>query len=397
MPTVRCPSSFAIALADLVLEGEVSNLLLIEYNVLDPMFQIEVLSNIAAIQDLELSALSLQKTWNKKHKFHKEFGEKLSLWGARKCRLELEAITTQLYQNADSCIQQLDTFAGTYGAHLERQKKNRDVPDPSQFLNALNARLEQCKELRDKWYNKAQGLQQEIAALNEEMAERRKMEQGPSLEQWRAAETYAKQHTRQMPIDVKPNDIDYRSVKRWEGISFVEELGMTTLELGLGLDSNGNIINRVVKKCVELADEDWHSICKFHQNINGEYVPLEWYTQTLVGGQPDSKFSLKTIGAPVLEEMQREEDIRLGFQRTVRQYKMYMEFAPRGNLKRLYEEHSTRGELVPKDFIWLVLEALCKTALIMRDGVVFGNVDNWPEIVHRDLKPVKYDEVFAVK
>lgn len=392
MPTVRNLNSSGTSLADLVLEGGVSNVLLAEYNQLDSEFRTAVLSNIADIQDLELSARSHQKAWKKKHNFHKDFGDELSLWGARKCRLELQAIANELYEHADSCMKKLGALDGIYAAHLDSQKANRHVLDPSQFLEALDARFNECSEDRDKWYNRREGLQQEIAALNQEMANRMKMEQWPSVEQWKAAEAWAKQHTLQMPIAVKPNAPPPQSVDRWESIDFVgQDLGMTTLELKLGLDSNGNIINRVVKKCVELADEDWHSICKFHQDVHGAYIPLEWYIQTLVGGQPDSNFSLKTIARPV-REARMEEDFRWGIQRTIRQYEMYMEFAPHGNLKGLYEAHATRAELVPKGFIWLVLEALCKTALIMSRGAVFGNVDKWPQIVHRDLKPVEYDK-----
>ena len=84
-------------------------------------------------------------------------------------------------------------------------------------------------------------------------------------------------------------------------------------------------------------------------------------------------------------------------------HRIYMEYCPHGDLKRLYKRCRkfrfvrVRDEIVfevltlnrlymPEPFLWDVFHQLVETAVAMRYGPVGGGWDHY-EIVHRDIKP----------
>jgi hypothetical protein len=64
-------------------------------------------------------------------------------------------------------------------------------------------------------------------------------------------------------------------------------------------------------------------------------------------------------------------------------YRLYLEFAPQGDLGALLDEHIEIDAPMPETFVWYVFEALAKAGLAMKQGDMDTPRDGWKEIVHR--------------
>lgn len=145
------------------------------------------------------------------------------------------------------------------------------------------------------------------------------------------------------------------------------------------LDANQVPIHRVVRKeTASIEDfDDWACPYSWHGDTSSptfrnECVPLEFHTQDLVSSARGSH-AVKLLAPPqVLWEEYK--------------YRLYMEYAPNGDLDKVIGLHDIHGEPVPETFLWLVLQALATTALIMEQGDTRRRLDEWSEIVHCDYK-----------
>lgn len=144
-------------------------------------------------------------------------------------------------------------------------------------------------------------------------------------------------------------------------------------------DANETIINRVVRKETTPPEtlEDWVCPYSWHgdtsdPNFRSECVPLEFHTQDLVSRAKDSH-AVKLLAPPVVFW----EDWK---------YRLYMQYAPHGDCDNSIGLHDDFEEPVPEAFLWLVLQALATTALIMEQEDTKKKVEEWSEIVHCDFK-----------
>lgn len=69
-----------------------------------------------------------------------------------------------------------------------------------------------------------------------------------------------------------------------------------------------------------------------------------------------------------------------------RVHRIYMEYCPHGDLKRLYKRYRKFRLYMPEPFLWDVFHQLVETAVAMRYGPADGRWDDY-EIVHLDIKP----------
>ena len=135
----------------------------------------------------------------------------------------------------------------------------------------------------------------------------------------------------------------------------------------------------MVRKDTVQTPGRWGSAKSWRGNLpNGpEMLPTEYISQRLVGGAPGSRFSPKILA---------EADLRP----ENRSYPMLMEYAGNGDLEDVLRNHQRLERPIPEIFLWLVLQALAESAVIMKRGDPDLNADvreDWMQIVHRDSKP----------
>lgn len=160
----------------------------------------------------------------------------------------------------------------------------------------------------------------------------------------------------------------------WQGAQQTQvNYGLTEIVIQVKSDQFNNLVSRRVIKTAMIEDKHW-GITSYRRQ-GGKIVPLEWYTQTIVGAAPETRFSLRTMDEAKVDERRQE-------------YTTYMPYCPHGTLKKLWQNHLGTEELIPEDFLWLVFQALVETGMVMKQGGVTASVPGWQEIVHRDMKPV---------
>ena len=72
----------------------------------------------------------------------------------------------------------------------------------------------------------------------------------------------------------------------------------------------------------------------------------------------------------------------------VQKYRMFLAYAPHGDLNDLIQRHAKANVLIPEAFILYIFKALIDTCLTMKRGGAGTTLDqSWEQIVHRDLKP----------
>lgn len=152
------------------------------------------------------------------------------------------------------------------------------------------------------------------------------------------------------------------------------------------VDGDGNVIDRVVQKDSLFSNyrdlsAGFHDPQKWHGDTTispsaGNCVPMEAHTQCLMGEVPlsESDNTVRLLAAP-----------EVWYDRP-HAFRLYMEFAPHGDVKELIKLHAEHREPVPEMFLWLVFRALLRNALIMEQGGIQTKRNPWSQIVHCDLK-----------
>lgn len=162
---------------------------------------------------------------------------------------------------------------------------------------------------------------------------------------------------------------------RWELKYFNDKGGQNSgVALMCGVDQHGTIITRAVQKRIRprrMDDpRDWVG-----DLVSGDTLPVlkEYATQVVASEANDARFILKTLAEPA--------DSGNG------EHRLYLEYAPHGDLDTVVDAHMGQGTKVPEAFAWLLFQALIESALILKKGVLHGAApDDWRQIVHRDWK-----------
>ena len=140
-----------------------------------------------------------------------------------------------------------------------------------------------------------------------------------------------------------------------------------------------NRTQRLVRKDTHLADSCWldprfweGNVLDFNNRLPKEAV--------ITRHMMDVQNLVHTVRLRVLPTPAHSDNVAFT-------YRMYLEFAPYGDLGLVLEDHIERDFPMPETFVWYLFEALAKAGLAMKQGHMDTPIPGWKEIVHRDLKP----------
>lgn len=167
--------------------------------------------------------------------------------------------------------------------------------------------------------------------------------------------------------------------RHWVG-SAIGAGGMGSARVFVETDAQGATYGRVVIKDTfpAASDTKFQGHSKWHGDLTRDgwkdsCIPLEYHTQRLVGNASQSVNSVKIVSSPQVDWAQRI-------------VRIYMEYAPEGDLSDLLYRHQGHDEPVPEKFLWFLFKGLLDACMVMKRGGVNNAVTPWSEIVHCDLK-----------
>ncbi|EME45901.1 hypothetical protein DOTSEDRAFT_22025 [Dothistroma septosporum NZE10] len=165
---------------------------------------------------------------------------------------------------------------------------------------------------------------------------------------------------------------------RWECRILKENIGGINagIDLMYGINEHGTIITRAVQKRLDPANPpvDPREWCGDLEYGYSEPILKEYATQVVAAEAQGARFVLRPLREPV----------NWGGN----DWRLYLEYAPHGDLDAVVNAHFGTGTQVPEAFLWMLFQSLIETALILKNGVLSGkSPDIWREIVHRDWKP----------
>lgn len=143
----------------------------------------------------------------------------------------------------------------------------------------------------------------------------------------------------------------------------------------MGLDQHQTIVERMARKHIQQPVKTDPRSWRGDLGGEGRILPQEYVAQRLMSHE-DAQYVIKNVAA-----YRYTEETRIA--------RIYMEYAPHGDLHDLLKLHQQAQRRVTEPFLWVVFRALIESAFIMK----YGSLDkkskpkDWLEIVHRDLKP----------
>lgn len=157
--------------------------------------------------------------------------------------------------------------------------------------------------------------------------------------------------------------------------------GMGSTRVFSERDAAGQVVRRIVVKDTTpaLTNEMFEMPTYWYGDLSQagwktSTVPMEYHIQKIAGDAPQIVNSVRVIGAPQINWAQRA-------------FRIYMEFAPEGDLEQLQDRHWVHNEPVPERFLWVLLSALLDACMVLKQGGLDNPSTPWSEIVHCDLKP----------
>ena len=135
------------------------------------------------------------------------------------------------------------------------------------------------------------------------------------------------------------------------------------------------------RKDVLLGERDWFDPTKWEGDVRSMNNKLP-YELVITNAMANVQWLDHTVRMHVAPQRAHVDDANLT-------YKLYLEWADKGNLQKLISEHKKRDVPIPEPMIWYTAEALALAGNAMLNGSVpdaDGEDDpqeNWLEIVHR--------------
>ncbi|CZT24958.1 uncharacterized protein RCC_10687 [Ramularia collo-cygni] len=151
------------------------------------------------------------------------------------------------------------------------------------------------------------------------------------------------------------------------------------------VDEDENIAERRVVKTVQVLRDVWLDATKWTGDVKDyqQRLPMDYHLQRKLCTAADGGEFFNRVRACVIDN-------------EAWTYKLVLDYCDQGHvgsILRRYRDEDGDGN-VPEPLAWSILEGLIKAVLVMQQGAIQSQEEDWKEVVHRDFKP---DNVFLTR
>lgn len=142
--------------------------------------------------------------------------------------------------------------------------------------------------------------------------------------------------------------------------------------LWVRVDEDSNIAERRVVKTVQIERERWLDAVRWEGDVKDYQtrLPMDYYLQRRLCVAPDGGEFFNRVRACVIDN-------------EAWTYKLVLDYCDHGDVGKVRDIYKKQDAGVPEPLAWSILEGLVKAVLVMEQGAVDSQVDDWREVIHR--------------